>query len=83
MVSRLVDIVFRRLLRFEAPFGNTRVKSSTSSHSETLSEQVTPIPEIEDLNTVNSRKRSRANEIVTTLLAGGLAGSVAAIIPYP
>lgn len=71
------DILFRRILRFESPFAPA--SSVASSSTPTFGEAVTPIPEIEDGHT----SPSFTSEIATILLAGGMAGTLAAIIPYP
>lgn len=77
--------MFRRILRFEGPFASERPSTNRSvlsysknQHSFGMDE-VTPIPEIEAGPTTSSH----ALTICQTLLAGGLAGCLSAIVPYP
>ncbi|CAD6586615.1 MAG: hypothetical protein CYPHOPRED_003618 [Cyphobasidiales sp. Tagirdzhanova-0007] len=86
-------ITFRRLLRGDAPFHSNMTaytageSSSSSSHfdsnraSSAILKEATPVPDIEANPPNNSTPYSV--EIMQTLLAGGLAGSLSAIIPYP
>jgi solute carrier family 25 carnitine/acylcarnitine transporter 20/29 len=74
------DISFRRVLRGEYPFAS--VASTTAASQKTsLGEEVTPIPEVKEDHPVSTRDYTI--EILQTLAAGGFAGSMSAIIPYP
>jgi len=80
-------IMFRRIFRGDAPFRSAPASPSVSyphqpngSSLETLAEQSTPIPE---LAPQESKPSSYTAEVLQILAAGGLAGSISAIIPYP
>lgn len=73
-----VDISFRRALRWEYPFASV---ASTSHSQSGIGEEITPIPELVDEKPITTRDYTI--EILQTLAAGGLAGSMSAIVPYP
>ena len=78
--SPILDISFRRLLRGDYPF--SYVASPSSSHAQqNLGEEVTPLPELAEDRP--QTRREYTIEILQTLAAGGLAGSMSAIVPYP
>ncbi|KAK9900343.1 mitochondrial carrier [Cystobasidium minutum MCA 4210] len=70
-------IVFKRILRNEAPFS----PSPSSSSHQLPSDTSTPIPELAE--PLESSASSYTGEIVRTLIAGGVAGSLSAILTYP
>lgn len=83
------DIIFRRCLRGDPPFhphtSSTPV-ASTSVHSRdallpSMQEDIVPILDLPAEPPENIQ--SYSTEIMQTLLAGGVAGSLSAIIPYP
>jgi hypothetical protein len=75
--------MFRRALRFEYPFQAAAPIRSDQQHQQShLEESITPIPEIIGVGD-GPHAPSYTIEILQTLAAGGLAGSLSAIIPYP
>ena len=73
--------MFRRALRFEYPFQAAAPIRSAEHHQQShLEENITPIPEIV---AGEHHAPSYTIEILQTLAAGGLAGSLSAIVPYP
>lgn len=71
------DIVFRRILRGEAPLS---AKSSTS-WEQRQPDNIDPLPELSQ--DIIQKTQPYAVEIVQTLIAGGVAGSLSAILTYP
>lgn len=65
------------MLRSEAPFS----AAPSSAISQNLNDSTDPVPELTE--PLRSAKPSYTVEILQTLLAGGVAGSLSAILTYP
>lgn len=74
-IAFLTDFVFRRLLRGQELFQATSIANSTSSTSDS--------PIIPEQPRAFEGGKMNKMEIARILLAGGLAGSLSAIVPYP
>ncbi|ORY66806.1 mitochondrial carrier domain-containing protein [Leucosporidium creatinivorum] len=71
--------VFRRLLRGEQPFVATASQTPTSSTSKAMPDAPPPSPAGKTFEDGKMNK----GEVGRILLAGGLAGALSAVVPYP
>lgn len=84
--SALEDFVFRRLLRGEQPFTATTVPQAKPNCTTTALPDSPPVEASLASNTAGKTfENGHVNkaEIGRILLAGGLAGALSAVIPYP